>query len=190
MELPEESEASSDLRELPVLDPGLMKSETCASLSAANEIKHDSKDANISLGDNETSENENLQDFNEQIKSSDLEEKYTVSDKATIKEEKENIDEVCKSKESRNEELASGECQIAALGPKPLCLLGPPSILSGHQEDKMLKPWMNDSRFPGSYPILKLQNLETSEIFKREKKICGEYLMSALFANFVGAVHY
>uniref|UniRef100_G1SWC3 Protein TOPAZ1 n=1 Tax=Oryctolagus cuniculus TaxID=9986 RepID=G1SWC3_RABIT len=171
MELPEESEASNDLRELSVLDPGLMKSETCASLSAANEIKHDSKDANISLGDSETSENENLQDFNEQIKSSDLEEKCTVSDKATVKEEKENIDEVCKSKDSRNEELASGECQIAALGPKPLCLLGPPPVLSGHQEDKMLKPWMNDSRFPGSYPILKLQNLETCEIFKREKNI-------------------
>ena len=54
-----------------------MKSEICASLSAANEIKHDSKDANISLGEvtHETSSNEKPGGLSEQTKSSDLDEK-------------------------------------------------------------------------------------------------------------------
>ena len=40
-------------------------------------MKHDPKDVNTSLGEvaNETSENETLGDFSEQIKSSDLDEK-------------------------------------------------------------------------------------------------------------------
>lgn len=43
----------------------------------ASEIKHDLKDANISLGEvtNRTSQNEKLEDFNENIKGSDLDEK-------------------------------------------------------------------------------------------------------------------
>ena len=47
------------------------------SFFSANEIKHDSKGENISLGEitNETSESENLGDFSEHIKSSDLDEK-------------------------------------------------------------------------------------------------------------------
>uniref|UniRef100_A0A8C5WAM8 Protein TOPAZ1 n=1 Tax=Microcebus murinus TaxID=30608 RepID=A0A8C5WAM8_MICMU len=173
MELPEKKEPSDDLRELPVLDPVLMKSEICASLSAATEIKHDSKDANISLGEvtNETSENEKLGDFSEQIKGSDLDEKYRFSDKVIIKEEKENVHEVCKSKDSRNADTMVGECQLAALVPKPLCLLVPPLNLSSHQEDTILKPWMNDFRFPGKQSVLKLQNPENCEIFKREKNV-------------------
>uniref|UniRef100_A0A8C9AM91 Protein TOPAZ1 n=1 Tax=Prolemur simus TaxID=1328070 RepID=A0A8C9AM91_PROSS len=173
MELPGKKEPSDDLRELPVLDPGLMKSDICASFSAANEIKHDSKDANVSLGEvtNETSENENLGDFSEQIKGSDLDEKCRFSDKVTIKEEKENVHEVCKSKDSRNADIMVGECQLAALVPKPLCLLVPPLNLSSHQEDTILKPWMNDFRFPGKHSVLKLQNPENCEIFRREKNV-------------------
>ncbi|KAL2803976.1 protein TOPAZ1 [Daubentonia madagascariensis] len=172
MELPEKKEPSDDLREFPVLDPGLIESEICASLSAANEIKH-SKDANISLGEvtNETSENEKLGDFSEQIKGSDLDGKCRFSDRVTIKEEKENVYEVCKSKDSRNADIMVGECQLAALVPKPLCLLVPPLNLSSHQEDTILKPWMNDLRFPGKHSVLKLQNPETCEIFKREKNV-------------------
>uniref|UniRef100_A0A2K6F4I7 Protein TOPAZ1 n=1 Tax=Propithecus coquereli TaxID=379532 RepID=A0A2K6F4I7_PROCO len=173
MELPEKKEPNDDLRELPVLDPGLMKPEICASLSAANEIKHDLKDANISLGEvtNETSENEKLGDFSQQIKDSGLDEKYRFSDKVTIKEEKENVHEVCKSKDSRKADIMVGECQLASLVPKPLCLLVPPLNLSSHQEDTILKPWMNDFRFPGKHSVLKLQNPENSEIFKREKNV-------------------
>ncbi|XP_058412077.1 protein TOPAZ1 isoform X1 [Diceros bicornis minor] len=172
MELPEKKEPTDDLRELPVLDPGFMKSEICASLSAANEIKHDFKGANISLGEvtNETSENEKLGDFSEHIKSSDLDEKCAFSDKVTITEEKENIYEVCKSKDSKNAEIVVGECQLAAPDPKPLCLSVPPLNLSA-QEDTLLKPWMNDFRFPGKHSLLKLQNPETCEIFKREKNV-------------------
>ncbi|XP_070348892.1 protein TOPAZ1 isoform X4 [Equus asinus] len=173
VELPEKKEPSDDLRELPVLDPGLMKSEICASLSAANEIKRDSKGANIFLGEvtNEISENEKLGDFSEHINSSDLDEKWRFSDKVTVTEEKENIYEVCKSKDSKNAEIMVGECQLAALGPKPLYLSVLPLNLSAHQEDTLLKPCMNDFRFPGKHSLLKLQNPETCEIFKREKNV-------------------
>ncbi|XP_053077778.1 protein TOPAZ1 isoform X9 [Acinonyx jubatus] len=174
VELPEKKETSDDLRELPVPDSGLKKSEVCASLSAANEIKHDSKGENISLGEitNETSESENLEDFSEHIKSSDLDEKHRFSEEVTIKEEKENIFEVCKSKDPKNSEMV-GECQLSTLAPKPLCLSVPPLNLnlSAHQEDILLKPWMNDFRFPGKHSLLKLQNPETCEIFKREKNV-------------------
>nr|XP_060494028.1 protein TOPAZ1 isoform X4 [Panthera onca] len=171
VELPEKKETSDDLRELPVPDSGLMKSEVCASLSAANEIKHDSKGENISLGEitNETSESENLGDFSEHIKSSDLDEKHRFSEEVTIKEEKENIFEVCK-RDPKNSEMV-GECQLSTLAPKPLCLSVPPLNLSAHQEDILLKPWMNDFRFPGKHSLLKLQNPETCEIFKREKNV-------------------
>jgi hypothetical protein len=44
---------------------------------SANEIKHDSKSANISLGEaaNETAENEKLGELSDQIKGSDMDEK-------------------------------------------------------------------------------------------------------------------
>ncbi|XP_070247549.1 protein TOPAZ1 [Myotis yumanensis] len=169
MELPEKKEPSDNLREFPVLDPGL-KSEICTSLPAASEIKYDFKDADISLGEvtNRTSQNEKLGDCNEHIKSSDLDEKCKFSDKVTIKEEKENMHEVCKSKDSKNAEIMVSECQLATLGPKPLCLSLPPLNLSAFQEDT-LKPWMNDFRFSGQHYVLKLQNPETCEIFNREK---------------------
>ncbi|XP_073758812.1 protein TOPAZ1 isoform X4 [Callorhinus ursinus] len=173
MELPEKKEPSDDLRKLPILDPGMMKSEICASLSAANELKYDSKGENISLGEvtNETCESEKLGDFSEHIKSSDSDEECRFSEKVTIKEEKENIFEVCKSEGSKNAEIMVGESQLAVLAPKPLCLSVPPLNLSGHQEDILLKPWMNDFRFPGKHSLLKLQNPETCEIFKREKNV-------------------
>uniref|UniRef100_H0XLF6 Protein TOPAZ1 n=1 Tax=Otolemur garnettii TaxID=30611 RepID=H0XLF6_OTOGA len=172
MDLPEKKEPSDDLRELPMLDPGLMKSEICASLSAENEIKDDSKDVNISLEvTNETSENEKLGDLSEQIKDSDLDEKCRFSDRMTTKEEKENISEVCKSKDSRNVDISVSECQLPALIPKSLCLLRPPLNLGSHQEDTVPKPWMNDFRFPGKHSVLKQQNPETCEIFKREKNV-------------------
>ncbi|XP_060020061.1 protein TOPAZ1 [Lagenorhynchus albirostris] len=175
MELPEKKEPSDDLRELPVLDPELMKSEICASLSAASEIKHDSKGANISLGEvtNETSSNEKLGDISEHTKSSDFDEKCRFLDKVTIQEDKEDIYEVCKSSNSKNTDNVVGECQLAALGAKPLCLSVPvpPLNLSAHQEDTLLKPWMNDFRFPGKHSLLKPQDPEICEIFKREKTI-------------------
>ncbi|XP_072796888.1 protein TOPAZ1 isoform X1 [Vicugna pacos] len=175
VELPGKKEPSDDLREPPVLDPGLMKSEICASLSAADELKHDSKDAGIPLGEvtNETSEDEKLGDFSEHTKSSDLDEKCRFSDKVTIQDEKENTYEVCKSGDSKNTEIMVGECHLAALGPKPLyfSVPVPPLTVSAHQEDTLLKPWMNDFRFPGKHSLLKLQNPEICEIFNREKNI-------------------
>ncbi|XP_006868837.1 PREDICTED: testis- and ovary-specific PAZ domain-containing protein 1 [Chrysochloris asiatica] len=173
MELPGKKEPSDDLRDLPVLDPGLKKPDICASLLSANEIKHESTGINISFGDvtNETSENEKLGDLSEHITGSDLDEKYRFPGKITIKEEKENIYEDCESKDLKNVEIIPGECQLAALGPKPLYLLVPPLNLSAHQEDSILRPWMNDFRFPGKHSLLKLQNPEASEIFKREKNL-------------------
>ncbi|XP_037704513.1 protein TOPAZ1 isoform X2 [Choloepus didactylus] len=171
MELPEKEEGD-DLRELLILDPGLMTSEICDSLSTANEIKHNSKSVNISLEvTNEKSENEKLGDLSEHIKGSDLDEKCILSGKVTIQEEKENIEEVCKSKDSKNAEIMAGECQLTALGPKPLCLTVPPLNLSAPQEDTILKPWMNDFRFPGKHSLLKLKNPEIYEVFKREKNV-------------------
>uniref|UniRef100_A0A2K5YY39 Protein TOPAZ1 n=1 Tax=Mandrillus leucophaeus TaxID=9568 RepID=A0A2K5YY39_MANLE len=125
VETPVKKEPSDDLsRELPVLDCGPIKPDICASNSAASEIKHDPKDANTSLGEvaNETSENETLGDFSEQIKGSDLDEKHRFTDKVITKEEKENIYEV-------------------------------------------------HFRFLGKHSVLKLQNPETCEIFKREKNV-------------------
>ncbi|KAG8521503.1 Protein TOPAZ1, partial [Galemys pyrenaicus] len=173
VELPEEKEPSDNLRGLPVLDPELMKSEVCASSSTANEIKHDSKGTDVSLGEvtDETSEDEKLGDLNEQVKSSDLDEKCGFPDKVIIKEEKENFYEVCKSKDAKNAEIIVGDSQLAALGPKQFCLSVPPLNLSAHQDDTLLKPWMNDFRFPGKHSVLKLQNPETCEIFKREKTV-------------------
>ncbi|XP_004676318.1 PREDICTED: testis- and ovary-specific PAZ domain-containing protein 1 [Condylura cristata] len=173
MELAEQKEPRDNLRELPILDPELMISEVCASSSAANEIKHESKDANLTMGEvtAETSEDEKLGDLSEQVKSPDLDEKCSFPDKVIIKEEKENVYEACKSKDSKNAEVMVGDCQLAALGSKPLCLSVPPLNLSAHQEDALLKPWMNDFRFPGKHSVLKLQNPETCEIFKREKTV-------------------
>lgn len=66
-----------------------------------------------------------------------------------------------------------GECHLAALVSKPLCLPVPlpPLNLSTHQEDTLLNPWMNDFRLPGKHSLLKLQNPEICEIFKREKNL-------------------
>ncbi|XP_076985734.1 protein TOPAZ1 isoform X2 [Tamandua tetradactyla] len=172
MELPEKKEEGDDSRELLVLDPGLMMPEICDSFSTASEIKCNPESVDISLEvDNEKSENEKLGDFSDYIKGSDLDEKYRFSGKVTIKEEKENIFEACKSKDSKNAEIMARECQLMALGPKPVCLTVPPLNLSAHQEDTILKPWMSDFRFPGKHSVLKLQNPQTCEIFKREKNV-------------------
>nr|F7DF15.1 RecName: Full=Protein TOPAZ1; AltName: Full=Testis- and ovary-specific PAZ domain-containing protein 1 [Callithrix jacchus] len=173
METPVKKEPSDNLRELSVLDTGSIKSEACASNSAASEIRHDSKDVNTSLGKvaNKASENETLEDFSEQIKGSNLDKKHRFTDKVIIKEEKEKIYEVCKSKDSRNADIMVDECQFAAPVPKPLCLLVPPLNLSGHQEETVLNTWTNDFRFLGKHSVLKLQNPATCEIFKREKNV-------------------
>ncbi|XP_060060828.1 protein TOPAZ1 isoform X2 [Erinaceus europaeus] len=168
VELPEKKETSDSLRELPILDPGSIKPEVCASLSD-EETKHDFQGADLGEVTNETSEKEMLGDFSKHIKNSGLDEKCKLLDKVTIKEEKENTDEFSRSKGSKNAEILVGEYQIAALGPKPLCLSVSPLNLSAHQEDTWLKPWMNDYRYPGSQSVLKLQNPEAGEIFKRGK---------------------
>uniref|UniRef100_A0A671F4E1 Protein TOPAZ1 n=1 Tax=Rhinolophus ferrumequinum TaxID=59479 RepID=A0A671F4E1_RHIFE len=171
MELPGKK-PSDDLRELPVLDLGLMKSEIGTSLPAANEIKHDFKGANISLEvANETSQNEKLGDLSEHIRSSDLDEKCKFSDKVTINEENENIHEVCKSKDSKSAENMVGEYQLTVLGPKPLCFSVPPMNLNAYQGDTLLKTWTNDFRFLGKHSLPKLQHPETCENFKREKNV-------------------
>uniref|UniRef100_A0A7N5KF40 Protein TOPAZ1 n=1 Tax=Ailuropoda melanoleuca TaxID=9646 RepID=A0A7N5KF40_AILME len=153
MELPEKKEQSDDLRY------------AYSSMTFANEIKHDPKGENISLGEvtNEICESEKLGDFSEHIKSSDLDEENKLKFCFWL---------FCShSEESKNAEIMVGECQLAVLAPKPLGLSVPPLNLSGHQEDILLKPWMNDFRFPGKHSLLKLQNPETCEIFKREKNV-------------------
>ncbi|KAM6169264.1 LOW QUALITY PROTEIN: protein TOPAZ1 [Rhynchocyon petersi] len=172
MELPETKEPSDDLRNLTVLDLGLMKPDICDSLLAANEVKHDSKDVTISLEvSNEPSENEKLGDSSKPMQGSDLDEKCRFPGKVTIEEEKENTYNICKSNESQNAENKPSECQLAPLGPKPQYLLVPPLKLSAHQEDTILKPWMNDFRFPGNPSPIKLQTPETCEIFERGKNL-------------------
>ncbi|XP_012885664.1 PREDICTED: testis- and ovary-specific PAZ domain-containing protein 1 [Dipodomys ordii] len=163
VELPERK--PSELRELPVLDPGLMKSETCVALSKANEIKCDAKGADVSIEvTREAVKNDKLGDLSEQIKGSDMDEKCRVSEKATINEEKETDYEVFKSKDSGNAEMVMAEGQLALLGPRPL-------THSGHKEDKVPKLWMNDFRFPGRHPVPQLQSPDACEIFKREKNM-------------------
>lgn len=53
-----------------------------------------------------------------------------------------------------------GECQLAVLAPKPLGLSVPPLNLSGHQEDILLKPWMNGTVFLIKFCILIIQKLD------------------------------
>ncbi|XP_045151012.1 protein TOPAZ1 isoform X3 [Echinops telfairi] len=155
------------LRDFPVPDQELSKSDICSSLLAANELKDESKNVNVPLVDitNETSVNEQLENISEHTTGSDLDEKDRVTDKVHFKE---NICEVFQSKDLKTAETVTGEGQLAALGPKPLYFLVPPVSLSTLQEDTALRPWMNDCRFPGKHSLLKLQNSETYEIFKRE----------------------
>ncbi|XP_006893117.1 PREDICTED: testis- and ovary-specific PAZ domain-containing protein 1 [Elephantulus edwardii] len=173
MELPETKEPSDDLRDPTVLDPGLMKSDICDSLLEANEIKHKSKDVTVSLEEvpNEDSENEKREDFSELMKDSDLDEKCKFPEKVAIKEEKENTYDICKSKDSPSAEIKFGDCQVAALAPKPLSLLMPPLNLSAYQEDPVLRPWMNDNRILINHSLLTLPTPETCEVFKREKSL-------------------
>ncbi|GAB1294850.1 Protein TOPAZ1 [Apodemus speciosus] len=103
------------------------------------------------------------------------------SDKATVMEEQESAHEVCKRgsiassagdqqiKDSRNVEAMATECQLATLGPNPLCSSALPVNLSS--QDVVPTPWINDFRFPGRHSVLPLQNPETCEIFKREKNM-------------------
>uniref|UniRef100_A0A8D2D9T9 Protein TOPAZ1 n=1 Tax=Sciurus vulgaris TaxID=55149 RepID=A0A8D2D9T9_SCIVU len=147
MELPEKNE-SGDLR---------YAFEYC--FFSANKIEHDSKGEIISLEvTNETTENEKLEDLSEQIRGSDLDEKVLGS----------LLHVLISCTDSRKAEIMTGDCQLAVLAPKPLCLSLPPLNL-GSQEDIIPKPWVNDFRFPGKHSVLRLQNPETCEIFKREK---------------------
>ncbi|XP_027624589.1 protein TOPAZ1 isoform X2 [Tupaia chinensis] len=172
MELPGGNEPSYDSRELPELGPGLTKSKICAPLSAAQEIKHDSKGADISLEvTNETSKNETLGDFSEQTKGSALDEKCRFSDKVIIEEGKGHTYEACKSNNARHVETAAGTYQRAG-GAQAVRVLVPPPSQSGCQEDAATQSWVHDFRFPGKHSIIKLQNPETcEEVFKREKHV-------------------
>ncbi|XP_075411681.1 protein TOPAZ1 [Tenrec ecaudatus] len=172
MEPPGKREPSGDLRDFPVPDLELSKSDICSSLLAANELKDESRNGAVPLVDI-TSEtwSERLEDTREHTMASDLHEKCVFTDKVPFKEKKENICEVFESKDLKTAEIVTGEGQLAALGPKPLYFLVPPGSLSAPQEDTALRPWMNDFRFPGKHSLLKLQNYETYEIFKREKSL-------------------
>ncbi|XP_078007328.1 protein TOPAZ1 isoform X2 [Phascolarctos cinereus] len=74
-----------------------------------------------------------------------------------------------KSKDSKYAEIPSGEHQLTPRCPAVPCLPAPPLNLKAHPDGTTLKPWMNDFRFSGKYPLLMLQNPENCEIFKREK---------------------
>uniref|UniRef100_A0A8C6N0J4 Protein TOPAZ1 n=1 Tax=Mus spicilegus TaxID=10103 RepID=A0A8C6N0J4_MUSSI len=170
MHLPGKKEPGDLSKEVALLDPGLLKLESCPSLSAAKEPQHDPEGAAISLeATEETVVSGSLEGLSEQVRASDSDAKCISSDKATVMEEQENTHEIFKSKDSRNVESAT-ECQLATLGPNPLCSSALPVNLSSHQ-DVVSTPWINDVRFPGRHSVLQLQNPETCEIFKREKNM-------------------
>ncbi|XP_059124946.1 protein TOPAZ1 [Peromyscus eremicus] len=172
MQLPGTKESGDLSKEVALLDPGLLKPEICPSLSAAKEPQHDPKGAAMSLeATEETVVSENLGDLSEQARTSDSDAKCSSSDKATTKEEQENTQEVCRSKDSKDAEVVVNECQLETLDPKPLCSSVLPLNLSSHQEDAVPIPWMNDFRFPARHSVLQLKNHETCEIFKREKNM-------------------
>ncbi|XP_040595692.1 protein TOPAZ1 isoform X2 [Mesocricetus auratus] len=171
MQLPGKKEPGDLSKEVAVLDPGMLKLEICPSLSA-EELQCDPKGAAISLEvTEETVVSENLEDLSEQARASDSGAQCSSSDKAAVEEEQGNTQEVCKSKESKDAEAVVNECQLAILGPRPLCSSVLPLNLSGHQEEGVPVPWINDFRLPGRPSVLQLQNPETCEIFKREKNM-------------------
>lgn len=63
-----------------------------------------------------------------------------------------------------------GECHLAVLAPKPLGLSVPPLNLSGHQEDMLLKPWMNGTVFLIKFYILIIQKLDKRFFFCQKQK--------------------
>ncbi|XP_072507192.1 protein TOPAZ1 isoform X2 [Notamacropus eugenii] len=73
------------------------------------------------------------------------------------------------SKDSKYVEILTSERQLTSLCPPTPCLPVPPLNLKAPPDGTILKPWMNDFRFSGKYPLLMLQNPENCEIFKREK---------------------
>ncbi|KAM8982642.1 protein TOPAZ1 isoform 2-T2 [Sarcophilus harrisii] len=171
MKLQEKRDPSNDSGEFPAQDHGSLTSEiicSSTSLITVNESKHDSPILNNSLG-KITNEEENPAELNEHKKGLDMEEKCKFSGNVTIKEEKENIFELEKSKDSKYAEILVGERQLTSLCPTTPCLPIPSLNLKAHQDGTILKPWMNDFRFSGKYPLLMLQNPENCEIFKREK---------------------
>nr|XP_021510157.1 testis- and ovary-specific PAZ domain-containing protein 1 [Meriones unguiculatus] len=172
MHHPGKKEPGDLSKEVALLDPGLLKLEICPSLSAAKDLQHDSTGTAISLeASEETFGSENPGDLSEQARALDPDAKCSSSDKATVIEEQESTQEFCKSKDSRDAEVVANECQLATLGPRPLCSSVHPLTLSSHQGDAVPMPWMNDFRFPGRPYVLQLQNPETCEMFTREKSM-------------------
>ncbi|CAH6777590.1 protein TOPAZ1 [Phodopus roborovskii] len=174
MHLPGKKEPVDLSKEVALLDPGLLKLEICPSLSAAEELQCDPEGAAISFeATEEAAVSENPGGLCGQARASDSGAQCSSSGMATatVKEDQGNTPEVCKSIESKDTEVVVNECQLPALGPKPVCSSVLPLNLSSHQEDGVPMPWMNDFRFPGRPSVLQLQNPETCEIFKREKNM-------------------
>ncbi|XP_050996235.1 protein TOPAZ1 [Acomys russatus] len=172
MHLPGKKEPGDLSKEAALLDPGVLRLHICPSLSAAKDPQHDSQRATISLeATKETAVSESPGGLSEQARAPDSEAKCSSSGKAATIEEQESTREVCRSRECRDAEVVVSECQLAALGPRPLCSPGPPLTLNSHQDDAVPVPWMNDFRFPGRCSVLPLQSPDTCEIFKREKAV-------------------
>uniref|UniRef100_A0A4X2LTC0 Protein TOPAZ1 n=1 Tax=Vombatus ursinus TaxID=29139 RepID=A0A4X2LTC0_VOMUR len=154
VKLPEKREPSSDSR--------YACQHVKRYLFSSNEIKHDSPVLSNSLGriTNEPPEDEKPAELDEHKKGLDVDEKVFGDSLVFL---------LSLYKDSKFAEILSGERQLTSLCPAIPCLPVPSLNLKAHPDGMILKPWMNDFRFSGKYPLLMLQNPENCEIFKREK---------------------
>ncbi|XP_028927237.1 protein TOPAZ1 [Ornithorhynchus anatinus] len=182
LNISEEHQNTETSKNLLIQEHGKVKSEmnVGASLPTANNIMYDSSLGQTVFGGlpNETVEDEKAENSDEHQRDSDVDEKGRFSGQVFIKEEKENIYEEENSKDAQDAESMASDHQVTSPYITTPNLAIPCMTLKSHQDDTILKPWINDFRFPEEQPFLILPNSESCEIFKRER--------SAIFQKSLG----
>ncbi|XP_038626994.1 protein TOPAZ1 isoform X2 [Tachyglossus aculeatus] len=182
LNMSEEHRVTETSKNLLIQQHGKVKSEMNveASLPTANNITYDSSLGQTVLRGlpNEMVEDEKAENSNEYQRDSNMYEKGRFSGRVFIKEEKESIHEEENSKDVKYAEIMANDHQVTSPYITPPNLAISSMTLNSHQDDTILKPWINDFRFPEEHPFLILPNSESREIFQRER--------SAIFQKSLG----
>ncbi|XP_066485254.1 protein TOPAZ1 [Tiliqua scincoides] len=163
-QLPRSKHLECSSREHPIKDYGTLKSvaDGYVSVIEVNKTTSDSSSGTGSTGDlSEASfEDGQLIELDNLIKNSDSDEKYNSLGKmVAVKEEKTNFQEISKIESAQYVDPASHD-------PKP-----PPAVKAAalKWQSAVLKPWMNDFRFPRKGPPLPLAYPNSYESWKLNK---------------------